>query len=253
MAAPQPLWRHHYWDDDQNSRLIYKELVDTPWKKREDVVWLAWREICACYFRPGVRRDHQNERIQWHIAIPAYRGPDNTPQSSQPDMVVVKKYKDHHITHLNPFPHHVSVSRDHLWIECKSKEKDTPANWRKAIDQLLDALYIGGKDGLGEMFCIVAIGTKWIRFRWSQAQQTNYHVRVLDYDRTGAYEIKYQHCFFEPQDRYMRQYWVNGAPMIDTKMAYDLDDGSSKTRLEEFMRVAHDHQFANSNPYHYLA
>ncbi|KAI1263490.1 hypothetical protein F5Y18DRAFT_429180 [Xylariaceae sp. FL1019] len=263
MAAQQPLWPHHYWDLDQNARLVVTELIMTPYHHREDVVWLAWAEICAVYFRPGEHRhqhclrqdEHSNQpcKIQWHVVNPAYRGHDNVPDGSRPDIVVVKKFKDHSIRHYNPYLHWVARSRDYLWIECKSKSNDIPHLWKNAIEQLLKALAIGAKDGLAEMYCIVAIGFKWICFKWSQDNYSTRPTGVLYHRGQHVWNIEYAHCLFDLQDQYCRLNEETGQQIIDTKQAYSLRKGPDNKRLEEFLKEAHDHRYASGNPYHYLA
>jgi hypothetical protein len=117
-----------------------------------------WGAIVTQYFR-SVAVNQNAPR--WNVIREAYRGlpPFNSSQR-KPDLAAVAAY------FMAPPAGQVFnlQHRDTLWVEGKAPNKDTPAGWKTLVNETVARLNISHLTR--QLFLILAIGIKAIRFIW---------------------------------------------------------------------------------------
>lgn len=147
----------HWWDANTAAQNAVLDLKDVgPGHSKEDVTWKAWESILSLYFPTYAATP---DGVKYMIRREAYRSLVYQPESTRPDVVVVKLSDPrpnadgynrlvrpvnsllNRIERSNAVPR--SVKRDILWVECKAPNHDSPGLWAdlmlEAVERLEDA------------------------------------------------------------------------------------------------------------------
>ncbi|KAL2146790.1 hypothetical protein VTI28DRAFT_2271 [Corynascus sepedonium] len=207
-------------------------------------------------------------RDVFSVESQAYRGPVGGPSTIKPDLLVIKLLRA-----VNPasapgnpqsqFPQASQISsRDILWVECKPPCDDTPSGWKDVISEAADRLRSAHPNRV--VFLIVAVGLKWMFFKWDPTNPLP--LRVQGHNQAVRWQIPHsQLCYDQSIAGQRHVAWNNATSTYDTvlpRLAYTLDfwspgqnnqpqHGHDLHLLVRCFQHVQDSQLQGANPSHF--
>ncbi|KAK4096240.1 hypothetical protein N658DRAFT_46541 [Parathielavia hyrcaniae] len=142
----------------------------------------------------------------------------------RPDHVVVRLWRS---LNAGGQGSHVEF-RDLLWVECQSPAHDTPARWKDLTEQTCDRLREAHP--FREVFVILAVGLKWMFFKWNPNNANGSPLQVLGHHPNTAWTIGDPRFSYDPHVVGQRHVTLRNPPppgnvpdIVDTRLAYSLD------------------------------
>ncbi|KAK4151036.1 hypothetical protein C8A00DRAFT_36343 [Chaetomidium leptoderma] len=195
-----------------------------PEYSREDIVSQAWGSILSTYFPQYASPDGG---VIYSIRRAAARGEAVVLPQAKPCRVIVIEMAQ---APADPWPSlpdpgmSLPPARDILWVACKAPVEDTPAGWKDLMEQCASRLELAHP--ARKLYVILAIGLKWMMFKWDPRHKTRSPLQMLADHRPDTWAMDSRYRYDSGIAGQSHVVYSNNAPspdLVDTTLAYSLE------------------------------